>query len=348
MFMKYFIPRIIIASTGLLLSACAGLSDVPVQDVRGVEQPKPIIVDADMAHEDMHAILYLLQHPAVEVKAITVVGTGETHCAPGVRHALSLLALNGAGDIPVACGRETPLAGHHSFPLSWRENVDNLYGLELPAGGTPSSLTAPELISSITQSSPEAVTIVAVGPLTNIAEAMLGDPGMVDNVEMIYVMGGAVEVHGNVGASGVSVDNRFAEWNIYADPHAANVVFGSGAPVTLVALDATSDAPITTRFYRVLQEKRASPEADFVYDLLTASFSFVQSGGLQFWDSLTAAISTDETLATFKPYTILVVEEEGPESGYTKPASEGAQIRVAVSADGRRFEELFLETLNLP
>jgi pyrimidine-specific ribonucleoside hydrolase len=209
-------------------------------------------------------------------------------------------------------------------------------------------LSAPELIASIIQGSPEKVTIVAVGPLTNVAEAVLESPDMIDNVQAIYVMGGAVEVAGNVGFSGVGIDNRFAEWNIYTDPNSANIVFNAGAPVTLVPLDATMNAPITTRFYRTLEDQRASPEADFVYDLLTANLGFVSSGGFQFWDSLTAAIFTDEDLATFKSYNIQVVEEEGPESGYTKPVPGGAEVRVAVSADGRRFEEMFLEVLNLP
>lgn len=321
-------------------------TDTPA--LREVSKKVAVIVDTDMAQEDMHAALYLLQHPNVDVKAITVVGTGETHCEPGVRHALGLLALNEAGDIPIACGSETPLAGDHSFPTAWRQNVDNLYGLHLPEGGETSSLSAPELIASIIKESSEKVTIIAVGPLTNVAEAVLESPDMIDNVQAIYVMGGAVEVPGNVGFSGVGIDNRYAEWNIYVDPSSANTVFNAGAPVTLVPLDATRDAPITSRFYQTLEEQRASPEADFVYDLLTANLEFVRSGGFQFWDSLTAAILTDESLATFKPYNIRVVEEEGPESGYTKPVPEGAQVRVAVSADGRRFEEMFLEVLNLP
>jgi inosine-uridine nucleoside N-ribohydrolase len=348
MFMIGRLTSVAMTSVSLLLAACAGAAAPPAQEPSGFREPQPVIVDVDMAHEDMHAVLYLLQHPSVDVKAITVVGTGEAHCEPGVRHALGLVALNGAGDIPVACGRETPLAGDHSFPLAWRHDVDNLYGLRLPEGGEASPFSAPELIVSIINGSPEKVTIVAVGPLTNVAEAVLASSDMIDNIQMIYVMGGAVEVVGNVGLSGVGIDNRFAEWNIYADPHAANIVFNAGAPVTLVPLDATKDAPITTRFCRMLEDQRASPEADFVYELLTASLGFVQSGGFQFWDSLTAAIFTDESLAMFKSYDIQVVEEEGPESGYTKPVPGGAEVRVAVSADGRRFEEMFLEVLNLP
>jgi inosine-uridine nucleoside N-ribohydrolase len=330
------------------LAACERAVAPQAQELSGLSEPQPVIVDVDMAHEDMHAVLYLLQHPSVDVKAITVVGTGEVHCEPGVRHALELVALNGAEDIAVACGRETPLAGDHSFPAAWRLDVDNLYGLRLPQGGEVSPLTAPEVIVSVIQGSPERVTIVAVGPLTNVAEALLASPDIIDNIQMIYVMGGAIEVEGNVGLSGVGINNRFAEWNIYADPHAANIVFNAGAPVTLVPLDATKDAPITTMFYWILKDHRASPEADFVYDLLKANLEHVQSGSLQFWDSLTAAIFTDESLAAFELHNIQVVEEEGPDSGYTKSVPEGAEVRVAVSADGRCFEKMFLKVLNLP
>ena len=273
-----------------------------------------VIIDDDMARDGMDAILYLLKHPNVEVMAITVAATGEAHCESGVKHALGLAALNKSTSIPVACGRELPLAGTHAFPFAWRMSVDDLYGLSLPEGGSASPLTAPELIASTVRDSAQKVVIVATGPLTNIAEALTENPEIVENIQMIYIMGGAVEVDGNVGLSGVGIQNQFAEWNIYVDPHAANLVFNSGAPITLVPLDATKDAPVTTRFYKMLEANRSTPEAGFVYDLMTANLSMNQGGGTQFWDELTAAIVTDESLATFEMFELQVVEEEGPES----------------------------------
>lgn len=336
------------ATLALLLSACSGAAGAPSEAEPPEGDLGPVIIDADMAQEDMHAILYLLQHPDAEVKAITVVGTGEVHCEPGVRHALGLLALHGTQDVPVACGREEPLAGDHTFPTPWRQDVDNLYGLSLPEGGQAPTISAPELIRAVVSGSPDPVTIVAVGPLTNVAQALELAPGIADNIRMIYVMGGAIEVAGNVGVSGVGIDNRRAEWNIYIDPNAANTVFGAGVPVTLVPLDATQDAPVTERFHRMLGGQRKTSEAEFVYQLLTASLDLIQFGGFHFWDSLTAAIATDESLATFTSYTIEVVEAEGPESGYTEPNPAGEEVRVAVSAEGGRFEQTFLDTLNLP
>ena len=99
---------------------------------------RPVIIDTDMAGDDWMAILYLLQRTDIAVKAITVAGTGEAHCGPGVEHALGLAALAGKpGSIPAACGRETPLVGSQVFPDAWRKSVDSLNGLSLPAGQNP-------------------------------------------------------------------------------------------------------------------------------------------------------------------------------------------------------------------
>ena len=313
-----------------------------------LNEPLHVIINDDMAISGMDAILYLLKHPNVEVEAITVAGTGEAHCAPGIQHALGLVALNKSQNIPVACGRELPLVGTHAFPFAWRMRVDDLYGLSLPAGGSASSLTAPKLIASTIRESDHKVTIISLAALTNIAEALTSSPDIVENIEMIYLMGGAVEVNGNVGSMGTGIENQFAEWNIYIDPHAASIVINSGAPITLVPLDATTDVPVTTRVYKTLEANRSTPEAGFIYELWTTNLGIIQSGGRQFWDELTAAIATDESLVTFEMFELQVVEEEGPESGYTKPTTGGAKIRVAVSADAERFEETFLNVLNIP
>ncbi|MFL5801578.1 MAG: nucleoside hydrolase [Roseiflexaceae bacterium] len=206
----------------------------------GTSRPHAIVIDTDMAADDWMAILYLLQRPDVTVRAITVTGAGETHCASGIRHALGLAALSGYHKILVACGRETPLQGNHAFPDGWREGVDSLLGLSLPEGqDTASNLTAVELLTSVIQSSPAKVTLLTLGPLTNVAEALQNTPSLVDNIESIYIMGGAVNVPGNVGTSGVGITNNTAEWNIYVDPYATNIVLQSSAPIALVPLDAT-------------------------------------------------------------------------------------------------------------
>ena len=306
-----------------------------------------VVIDTDMAVDDWMAILYLLQRPEVAVEAITVTGTGESHCGPGIRNALGLAALAGNPQIPVSCGREDPLQGHHTFPASWREMVDDLAGLSLPPNpNPPSSQSAVELLSSAIKDSPQRVVLVTLGPLTNVAEALQSEPFLVDNLEMIYIMGGAVRVPGNLQVPGVDPDNHVAEWNIYVDPHAAAVVIESGAPITLVPLDATNRAPLTMDFYRRLKADHTTPEAEFVYQVLTQMQDFINSGGYYFWDPLAAAVATDESLVTIQSQTLMVIEDEGPESGRTLALEDGSTVRVCTAANGAAFEEVFLNTLN--
>lgn len=308
----------------------------------------PVILDTDMAHEDMFAALYLLQHPNVDLKAITVAGTGEAHCAPGVRNALGLLALSGKPTLPVACGRELPLEGDHSFPESWRQAADNVYGVQLPENpNAPSSMTAPDLIADILRQSSQKVTLVAVGPLTNVGEALRDHPDVVENIAAIYIMGGAVEVGGNVGPSGVGIENDLAEWNIYIDPSAANLVLASGAPTVLVPLDATRDVPVTRSFYNSLGQSRQSAAANFVYDVLSTQLDFIAAGGFQFWDTFTSAVALQNDLASFEAVQIKVVEGEGPQSGWTQASAEGYPIQSAVSGEAKEFEALLIAVLNL-
>jgi pyrimidine-specific ribonucleoside hydrolase len=337
---------IIVLIAALSVTGCGSRNLIPDPSLIQIQTPKPVIFDTDMAHDDVFAALFLLSHPNVDVKAITVSGTGETHCEPGVAHALGLVELSGHEDIPVACGRETPLLGNHVFPAAWRQAVDNAYEVKIPVAGTASTLDAANLIVELAQSSNEPITIVAVGPLTNIAEALQMSPEISAKIKEIYIMGGAVDVDGNVGNSGVGIDNKYAEWNIYIDPVAANIVFESGVPIILVPLDATQDVPVTRDFYKALGKNRNTQAATLVYDMLTANLDFVDSGGFQFWDTLTAAVFTDQSITSFKDVQLVVVEDEGSESGRTKPDSNGTQIKVAVGADQAKFEQLFLTILN--
>lgn len=333
----------------LLLVACGGLSTtLPLASPAPFTgRHRSVLIDTDMAADDWMAILYLLQRPEISVEAISVTGVGMAHCDPGTRNALSLGTLAGRKPIPIACGRETPLKGSHTFPASWRQGADNLFGLSLPEGSsTDLGQNAVELLTSVIQASPQKVVLLALGPLTNVAEALQHTPSLAAHLEMIYVMGGAIDVPGNIAVSDVGIENNLAEWNIYADPYAANVVLQSGAPVTLVPLDATNHTPVTTSFYERIKNNHSSAEATFVFDVLTEIYDSIESGGYYFWDPLAAAILTDESLASFQTMNLAVVEEEGPESGRTQPVKDGASVRVAVSADGQRFEQLFLEALN--
>lgn len=307
----------------------------------------PVVIDTDMAADDWLAILFLLQRPDVQVKAIAVTGTGEAHCEPGVRNALGLVALAGGDPIPVACGRETPLSGEEEFPHDWREGVDRTLGLRLPEGSNPDTTgDAVELLVSTIESTPEKVVLLTLGPLTNVAQVIEQRSAFLENIQQIYIMGGALQVPGNVYYSGVGIDNKDAEWNVFVDPLAAKLVIESGAPVTLVPLDATNQVPADLDFYRRLRNNRNTPEAEFVYQVLSRKLDMVLPGFYYFWDPLAAAMAVDESFGYIKDGTARVIADPGEHSGATRLVNGGVPVRYAHSADKERFLYEFLRALN--
>ena len=202
------------------------------------------------------------------------------------------------------------------------------------------------MITSIVKFSPQKVKVVTLGPLTNLAEALQNDPKLIDNIQTIVIMGGAVDVPGNITGVPLSAPNRTAEFNIFLDPHAANIVLKSGAPITLVPLDATNHAPIPPYFYKVLKDNHGTPAATAVFNLFKANPHMYQSGTYYWWDPVAAVAATDDGVATFETKKLSVVEAEGAEVGRTTVANDGAEVRVAMTVDAERFEQVFLSTLN--
>ena len=197
-------------------------------------RPVPVIVDTDLSHDDILAISMLLRHPSVRVQAVLISGTGEVRCRAGVRNARALLALAGREDIPVACGRETPLGGRHAFPTAWRDRADGLYGLTLPGGHPRSACRSlrSELLLAAVNASPTKPVVLTLGPLTNVAEALQTEPALSNKLTAVFVMGGAVGVAGNIAAAGESIENSTAEWNIWADPRAPPTSSSPRAPTS--------------------------------------------------------------------------------------------------------------------
>lgn len=308
--------------------------------------PRPLLIDTDMGLDDWLAILYLLKRPEVEIQALTVTGTGLAHAQAGAHNALGLVALGGQPGIPVAVGRETPLACDHVFPDEWRSGVDTVMGLTLPENPNPlSARSAVELIIQVIQLSPSPITILALGPLTNLAEALHAQPNLKGNIAAIYYMGGAIDVEGNIASSNVGIDNPHAEWNIYADPHAAKQVFESGVPITLIPLDATNAVPGTSAFVNRLATHHPTPEATFVWQVLDRYRPFLDGGGFYFWDPLAAALLTHPDLGKYATQPLTVVDAEGPESGRLVPRPNASPVRYATWADAPAFENLFFTTL---
>jgi pyrimidine-specific ribonucleoside hydrolase len=303
-----------------------------------------MVIDTDVAPDDLVAIAFLLASPDVEIEAITVSGTGEAHCGAGVDVVLRLLERLDAPSIDVACGRQTPIAGDHAFPDDWRARVDDGSGLTLPATSRqPFSGDAVRLITE-TAAQGDGLRILALGPLTNLAEALGSQPQLIEQIESVYAMGGALFVPGNVYFGGPP-DNEVAEWNIYVDPTAAQAVIDSGLKVRLVSLDGTSQVPVTEAFAKRVQEDATDPGALVLAELF-AGHPFMTDGTYFLWDPLAAAIAAGHPLGSFTDARVDVEEAEGPQVGFTRPVDGAPNVEYLSAADRAAAEDTLLETLN--
>ncbi len=304
----------------------------------------PLLIDTDVAPDDIVAISFLLSSPKVEVKAITVSGTGEAHCAAGVDVVLRLLERLDAPMIEVACGRETPIVGDHAFPDAWRAGADGGSGLRLPSTSRqPFAGTAVELIAK-TAAGVNGLRVLTLGPMTNLADALNSHPDLAQRLESVYAMGGALFVPGNVGFGGPA-DNEVAEWNIYVDPAAAQQVIDSGLAVRFISLDGTNQVPVTQEFATRIQQDATGPGALVLAELL-AGHPFMTDGTYFLWDPLAAAIAAGYALGSFSAARVDVEEAEGPEIGFTRPVDGTPNVEYLSSADPSAAEDTLLETMN--
>ncbi|HEX9638010.1 MAG TPA: nucleoside hydrolase [Acidobacteriota bacterium] len=198
------------------------------------ENPRRIVLDIDPGIDDAIAVLLAIQSPELQIEALTVV-SGNVIVELGAENALKLVELAGRTDLIVAKGAKYPL----QRKLITAEAVHGKNGLgevELPR---PTKALDPrhavDVIIETVNAAPGAITLVPVGPLTNIALALLQDPSLPSKIPEIILMGGSI-AGGNASPA--------AEANIYNDPEAARVVFRSGIPITMVDLGATSQAQL--------------------------------------------------------------------------------------------------------
>ncbi len=345
---------ILTLALGLALIGCQGAgsptaaptaapTDAPPAAPIDTSGPAPVVVDTDMGADDTVALVFLMRDPRLDVRAVTIVGTGLVHCAPGIQVLQKMLGALGSTDVPISCGREEPLQGDHAFPDPWRVATDDGFGIGYAPALVPTPpVSAPELLLQVAASAGRPITIVALGPLTNVADAVQAGPELSAHVERIVAMGGAVDVPGNVQL-GAATEPLAAEWNIYADPAAADIVFRSGIPLVLVPLDATNDVPVRTSFIKELETDHTAAGADIAYEL------FARAGlnpGDFFWDPLAALITVDESVADFETMQLRIVTE-GQKIGQTARAAGGATVRVATGADAAAFETQLLAGLRL-
>jgi inosine-uridine nucleoside N-ribohydrolase len=308
--------------------------------------PLPYIIDTDVALDDWMAILYLLSSPQVDVRAITVVATGEAHAGPGVRTIQGLLALTTTRGVPVAAGRSTPLRGQQAFPRLMRLAMDVRLLLKLPRPLEPAAdVDAVAVLTQAITNSLQPATIVALGPLTNLAEALLVTPSLAEKIGRIVIMGGALRAAGNIREVNPRIENSFAEWNIFCDPYAADVVFQSGASITLVPLDATNQVPLSDAFVEQLAAGPATPASHFVLRAIRRIQPMLRGQEFYLWDPLAAVIAVQDSIAVSEQIRLRVIQEPGPELGRVVEDPKGGLVNVCLTIDRAAFEREYLQRI---
>lgn len=256
------------------------------------QSPRRVIIDTDPGIDDAMAILLAVNSPELKVEALTVV-PGNVEAWQGLENALKIVSLAGRCDLPIAGGAQHPLNQKLITAQYWH-GKNGLAGVELPASKCKAdSRFGPDLIIELVHKYPHEITLIPVGPLTNIALAVSKDPSIVPFVKDVVIMGGSIS-GGNV--------NGAAEANIYGDPEAASIVFNAGWMVTMIGSDVGERTLITRKHLSDLQSAHG-PESDFIAKL--ADFYITRSEksgypGAAMYDPLAVATVIDPTLVTLK------------------------------------------------
>ena len=231
-------------------------------------------------------------------------------------------------------GTETLLDPNgHDFPAGWRSNADDFWGLELPLPAREyDPVVGHELIVDLINHSPQKVTLLVMGAQTDVALAIMNDPDIVGNIANIVIMGGAFTIGGNLNEGPDLTSNTVAEWNMYIDPQAAKYVFNSGAPLSIVPLDAI-------QYYvqsKDIDEIKTidDPGVNYVTQMWNQQWGWSNGAGFFIWDTITATAITNPENFSWVYDGVDVITEPGDFQGQTITLNNGARnIRYAVTAD---------------
>ncbi|HEY1350443.1 MAG TPA: nucleoside hydrolase [Ktedonobacteraceae bacterium] len=303
-----------------------------------------ILLDTDPGIDDALALFLALASPEIHLEAVTTV-SGNVPVADTTRNALALLELAGRADIPVASGCPCPLVG--SSARAAHVHGDNgLGGILLPtAARPPLGIHAVDLIIETILAAPGEITLVPIGPLTNIALALRREPRLAQLVREVVVMGGALRVPGNITPA--------AEFNIYVDPQAAHIVLHAGWPIRLVTLDTTTRT-LLKRAQVTQLDNGASPVTALMrgmVDYYCDIFGGAQGiSAIQMHDPLCLAAAFRPDLLTWEEAFVDVELNGTLTLGETvaffaqpdRPPGPRANVLAAVDVQARRFIQFYL------
>ncbi|HEX6138871.1 MAG TPA: nucleoside hydrolase [Candidatus Limnocylindria bacterium] len=302
-----------------------------------------IVLDCDPGHDDALAILLAAASPGLRLEAITTVAGNQT-LDKVTLNARRVCSVAGLRNVPVAAGCGRPLVRQQLVAA----DIHGASGLDGPEWGEPGVGVDPrhgvDLLVELAMADASPLTVVAVGPLTNVATALRREPRLTDRLERVVLMGGAI---------GLGNTTPAAEFNIHADPEAAHVVFGSGVPITMIPLEVTHQALATDA---VLERIDAlGSEVGRVAGALLRFFAETYERVFGFaapavHDPCAVAWLVDPTLVTTRPMNVAIDMRSELSYGRTVCDVYGttgrpANAEVGVGLDAERFWDLVIEAL---
>ena len=299
----------------------------------------PVILDVDTGTDDALALGYAVASPRIELVAVTTVA-GNVGVEKTTANTLAVLDWLGAGDVPVHRGASRPLVRPHRDAVYFHDE-GGLGGAQLP----PSTRSVgadrgPAALIRLARLRPRELTLVTLGPLTNLAIALNVEPNLPELLKSVVMMGGAYSVPGNTTPA--------AEFNILVDPEAAEQVFTARFPtLTTVGLDVTERVALTRDDWDAVNAASTiPPPATLLREV--GKFAFSRLGREQFslHDPLSVAVAIDPTLIDVRELAVAIDFVE-PERGRTRIVGPGS-VRVAISVDAQRALEEFRRTVGLP
>jgi len=304
-----------------------------------------VIFDTDPGIDDALALLLLAASPEIDLRAITVThgNTSQDKC---LRNALQLVDLAGLNDVPVARGASEPLVKELSVAEETHGDGGLGYAVLPPSKTRACDLRAHDLIIEEIEKYPNEITLLAVGPMTNVALALLKKPSIAGKVKRIISMGGAVHYPGNATPQ--------SEYNVYCDPEAFDIVVNAGIDFTLVPLDVTYQCIFTTKHLARIGSARQDikkfiSDSTRFYMEFHASHQDIQGCAIN--DPLAAALLLDPSLVTYRDY-FLSIELQSPTSkaktivDHYGALKKSPNAKVAMEVNVEKFMDLFIEKMN--
>ena len=299
-----------------------------------------IIVDTDAGPDDLLALGYLLVHPEIQVEAITI-SYGLAHAERGAINIARIVSAFAKGHIPVYVGHPKPSTGNTEYPKVWRNLSNELPGVHLPeAYIPPEEEHAVSFLQRRLSRSSRPVRVLALGALTNLTTL---NRASAPALQELVIMGGAINVPGNVRDSGEFVSpTQKAEWNFFADPEAATKVCSSDLPITLIPLDATNQVPVKIPFIDQFAKMARCPIGRMTAQVLETVRPYVEQEIYYAWDPLAAVYLVHPEVVKLSQFPVSV-QHSGSDAGTSHKSSSGSDFFVAMEADVELFVKYFTE-----